>query len=154
MNSAQLVIPEELVWLMEEHVRSTFPREACGLLGGRSRCVTSVRPVLNIAPSDDRFRMEPAGQVHAILAIEAAGDDLLAIYHSHPRGPDTPSEIDIKQWRYPRALSLIWSRSSGTWNCRAFKHYLSAYAEAELILLHKAPDESGSPSANAGEDLS
>ena len=35
------------------------------------------------------------------------GDELLAIYHSHPNSPPVPSLTDIQQHEYPDVLYLI-----------------------------------------------
>ena len=64
--------------------------------------------------------MHPQQQVEAFLLMEAKEWDLLAIYHSHPRGPDGPSRTDLDEFTYPEALALIWSRLQGEWVCRAY----------------------------------
>jgi proteasome lid subunit RPN8/RPN11 len=38
---------------------------------------------------------------------EDAGLELLAIYHSHPQGPEGPSETDIAMATYPEATYII-----------------------------------------------
>ncbi len=42
-----------------------------------------------------------------MIDFEDAGLELLAIYHSHPRGPATPSETDVARAFYPEAIYLI-----------------------------------------------
>jgi proteasome lid subunit RPN8/RPN11 len=51
--------------------------------------------------------MEPAPQVRAIVDIEAAGLEFLAIYHSHPDGPARPSLTDLVQAYYPEQAYII-----------------------------------------------
>ena len=59
-------------WIaMEKHVVNCLPEEACGLLGGESGNVLSVRPVTNISGNPYRFRMEPGEQIKAMIEIEA-----------------------------------------------------------------------------------
>ncbi|MDW8328208.1 MAG: M67 family metallopeptidase, partial [Anaerolineales bacterium] len=95
--------------LITEHLTRELPNEACGLLGGRAGVVEQVIAVENAARSPVRYRMDPARQLEAMLAIEAAGLELTAIYHSHPNGPATPSLTDIAEAYYPDSLYLICS---------------------------------------------
>lgn len=104
---------------MLEHVRRCAPDEACGLLRGKWDEVCQVYPISNIARSPDRFRMDPVQQVEALMHIEERGQ-LVAIYHSHPSGPTTPSELDIKEAAYPEAVYLVWAKQEEEWQCRAF----------------------------------
>jgi hypothetical protein len=57
------------------------------MLAGREGKTEIVLPVTNVDHSPYRFRMHPAEQVRSLMAIEAMGLELLAIYHSHPEGP-------------------------------------------------------------------
>jgi proteasome lid subunit RPN8/RPN11 len=51
--------------------------------------------------------MDAKAQIDAIRTMRAAGEELFAIYHSHPEGPATPSAEDLAQAAYPEALYLI-----------------------------------------------
>jgi proteasome lid subunit RPN8/RPN11 len=73
------------------HVRQHVDEEACGLVGGKSATALKVYPITNALHSPSRFRMEARGQINALMEIERNGWDLLAIYHSHLKGPGTPS---------------------------------------------------------------
>jgi proteasome lid subunit RPN8/RPN11 len=65
--------------------------------------------------------MNPQQQLDALLDMEQNGWDLLAIYHSHPHGPELPSHTDILEHFYPDALCMIWSKGTAGWVCRAFQ---------------------------------
>ena len=41
--------------------------------------------------------MDPQGQFDALKTIEDAGNELLAIYHSHTRSAAYPSQTDVNQ---------------------------------------------------------
>jgi proteasome lid subunit RPN8/RPN11 len=43
------------------------------------------------------------------IDFEDAGLELVAIYHSHPQGPEGPSETDIERAGYPQAVYIICS---------------------------------------------
>jgi len=105
---------------MLHHVQECLPEEACGLLAGREGRVSQVMPVENSAHSAIRFRMDPQAQVSGLLGIEAQGLELVAIYHSHPSGPETPSETDRAEVYDPEALVLVWCFGSRGWQARAF----------------------------------
>lgn len=121
----RLVFAQEQLESMEAHVERLAPEEACGLLGGRRTpaggSVELVIPVTNQLHSPIRYRMEPHEQLAALITLETQGLDLLAIYHSHPNGPADPSPTDLAEAYYPEALSVIWHRWGGAWQCRAFR---------------------------------
>lgn len=96
------------------HLQRAYPLEACGLLAGLSGEVSQVYVVENILQSATAFEMNPRQQLDAMLDCEARGLDLLGIYHSHPRGPQTPSETDVAQAYYPEAVQLIVSLQDPT----------------------------------------
>ncbi len=85
-----------------------YPEEGCGFLAGRDEQVQALYPVENVLHSPVAFEMDPQQQIAALLAIEAAGQQLLAIYHSHPHGPKRPSATDVaRAGNYPDALQVV-----------------------------------------------
>jgi proteasome lid subunit RPN8/RPN11 len=64
--------------------------------------------------------MDPAEQIEAMFTIEEQGQQIIAIYHSHPSGPDHPSEIDLNQAAYPNTAHIIWYPSGEQWVSRAY----------------------------------
>jgi proteasome lid subunit RPN8/RPN11 len=105
---------------MLAHVSQLVPEEACGIAAGRDGITTHVYLVENALHSPVRFRMDAQQQVDAILEIEDQGQDLLAIFHSHPAGPPVPSPTDVESATFPEAVNLIWSKPDGQWTCRGF----------------------------------
>lgn len=108
MTDLSLILTPDQWDGMRRHVDGEAPLEACGLLGGRSGVVEIVLPVKNVAASPVRFRMDPQAQLKAFAELEAAGLELLAIFHSHPTGPSIPSPTDIAEAAYD-AIYIIWS---------------------------------------------
>lgn len=107
----EVILSEALIEAMFDHLRSCLPEEACGLIGGivadgRGRAVC-LFPVENMLHSPVAYEMEPLQQIEAMLEIENAGLELMAIYHSHPAGPSRPSHSDIAQAYYPDAAAII-----------------------------------------------
>jgi proteasome lid subunit RPN8/RPN11 len=104
---------------MRRYVIAQAPLEGCGLLAGKNRVVEIVLPVKNAAGSAIRFRMEPRAQLRAFELIESSGQELLAIFHSHPKGSSTPSPTDIREAAYP-VVHIIWSPVGRRWQSRGF----------------------------------
>jgi len=92
---------------MLEHLSCSLPHEGCGFLAGKAGLVTRVYGVLNQLASPSAFEMDPAQQLEAMIDIEDRELDLLAIFHSHPFGPEIPSTVDVSAASYPEAISVI-----------------------------------------------
>ena len=90
-------ISRALIDEMVAHAREDLPNECCGMIGGRDGEATSVVRVENAAASPLRYEMDPQGQYDALKAIEDAGEELVAIYHSHTRSAAYPSQTDVNE---------------------------------------------------------
>ncbi len=119
---------------MAQHVQTAAPLEACGLIAGQAGRSVAVYPIPNVLASPSRFRMAPEAQWQALYAIEQQGWDLLGIYHSHPQGPPSPSEVDARELTYPEVFHLIWAPLGAVWVCRAFFWTPQGFTEAPLRL--------------------
>lgn len=97
--------------------------EVCGLISGDARGLKRCYPVANVAGDKRRlFEMDPKGLVAAMRAMRDNGEELKAIYHSHPEAPAQPSLEDIRQHEYPEALYLIVSLGTkGVLEMRGFR---------------------------------
>ncbi len=101
-------IARSLIDEMVAHAREDLPNECCGMVGGSDGRATSVVRVTNAAASPLRFEMDPQGQYDALKEIEDAGDELLAIYHSHTKSAAHPSQTDVNQAvNWPDAIYVI-----------------------------------------------
>ena len=105
----QLILLRSQVEQMIGHARAEAPLEACGLLGGENGRVESVYPAVNALQSPTRFQVRVSDLLDALTAIESHGwgPDPIAIYHSHPQGPEGPSETDITEASYPDSVYII-----------------------------------------------
>jgi len=83
------------------------PNECCGIIAARDGKAVSVHPARNAAASPLRYEMEGMEQYRIQTAIEDAGHELGAIYHSHTRTSPHPSQTDINLAFYPEALYVI-----------------------------------------------
>jgi proteasome lid subunit RPN8/RPN11 len=101
-------IPQALVDEMVAHAREDLPNECCGMVGGRDGEAETVIRVANSAASPLRYEMDPQEQYDALKAIEDAGGELLAIYHSHTKSAAYPSQTDVNQAvAWPEQVYLI-----------------------------------------------
>lgn len=132
---ASLVLPAPLWEQMRADVQARLPQEACGLVGGLHGRALQVYPVDNALHSPVRYRMEPDDQVRIFLSLEKLGWELLAIYHSHPAGPDHPSPTDLAEAAYPEAVYLIWFPRQGEWACTGFLIQDGEYSEISILIL-------------------
>ncbi len=119
MNNRSITVTQSHMFSMQRHINFIAPFEACGMLGGKDDVVELVLPVKNALESKTRFLMDPKAQLRAIQQIESEGLEILAIFHSHPKGPSSPSETDIAESRYPVA-NIIWAKTGRRWTARAF----------------------------------
>ena len=92
---------------MIHHLQTVYPLEACGFLAGRDDTVEHIYAIDNILQSRTNYEMDAKQQLGAMLDMETNGWELIAIFHSHPNGPQTPSETDIKLAYYPESIYLI-----------------------------------------------
>jgi proteasome lid subunit RPN8/RPN11 len=105
----QLTLTQSQVKQMMAHARAEAPLEACGLLGGENGHVLEIFPAVNALQSPTRYQVEPEQLLSILKSMEARGWGLdpLAIYHSHPRGPETPSETDVAESYYINSICVI-----------------------------------------------
>jgi len=120
-----------------EHARSVAPHECCGLVGGIDARAHNVYPLRNAAANPlVTYEASPEDLFAAQRSMRERGEQLLAIYHSHPRSADPePSETDVRLAYYPTAVYLIVglgdeqprlsafriSESEGTWELVEFE---------------------------------
>src|ERR1041384_504073 len=95
-----LILSQALLNEMIQYVDQRVPLEACGLLVGHKNQAELMIGVLNQAQSETRFVMDPYEQLRAFDWIESHDLDLVAIFHSHPTGPETVSATDIVEAAY------------------------------------------------------
>lgn len=104
-----LFIPTAVALEMLQHARSEQPNEACGLLSGTLETgrATVFHPARNAEASPLRYNVHPDDLVRIIFGIEDAGDDLVAIFHSHTRSPAVPSATDHRTAQYPDVFYVL-----------------------------------------------
>lgn len=104
-----LVLPGEIWDAIVAHAREGLPEEVCGLLRGREGVVTGAVRAHNVAEDREINYTVDAQTLLKQFEFEDAGEEMLAIYHSHPVTPAYPSATDARQATYPDAVYIICS---------------------------------------------
>ena len=91
-----------------EHARADAPIECCGLIAGRDGEATRLVRVRNAEQRERHYQMDPNDQHRALTSIEDAGEDLLAIYHSHPPVGAYFSETDLEHAYMGDGQTIAW----------------------------------------------
>jgi proteasome lid subunit RPN8/RPN11 len=87
--------------------RAEAPNECCGMIAAIDGAAVAVHPARNAAASPLRYEIDGMEQYRIQAAIDDAGQELGAIYHSHTRSDPEPSQTDINLAFYPDAIYLI-----------------------------------------------
>ena len=77
------------------HARADAPNECCGMIASRDGEAVAVHRARNKSASPLRYEIDGMEQYKIQSAIEDAGLELGAIYHSHTRSEPYPSQTDV-----------------------------------------------------------
>ncbi|WP_114375175.1 Mov34/MPN/PAD-1 family protein [Elioraea thermophila] len=109
-----VVLPGEVAAALPRLADLALPREACGLLVGRtdeeSVRITGFAPSRNLAAAPDAFEIDTS--LHLVLQrrLRARGEAVVGVWHSHPSGAALPSARDAAgAWQD----GLIWLITAG-----------------------------------------
>ena len=127
-------IARELYDQLVAHARAEAPNECCGMVASADGAAVAVHPAENMAASPLRYEIDGKQQLEILDAIEDAGHDLGAIYHSHTRTAPEPSQTDINLAFYPDSLYVIIGLKDPEPDVRAWRIVDGQVSEAELIV--------------------
>ncbi len=119
----EVPFPRPLINQILQQAQSAEDREICGLISARAGQPVRSYPVENIASEPTQhFQMAPQQQIEAMRNMRESGEELFAIYHSHPDAPAHPSATDLREAAYPDTLYIIISLAvEGTLEMRGFR---------------------------------
>jgi [CysO sulfur-carrier protein]-S-L-cysteine hydrolase len=100
-------IAQSLIDEMVAHSRDDLPDECCGMVGGRDGAASTVYRAANAEASPLRYSIDAKEQFRLMREIEDAGEELVAIYHSHTKSPAYPSQTDVNLAGWPEAIYVI-----------------------------------------------
>ena len=136
MNSPDIQIPRKLTNQLLHLAQLSPDLEICGLVSSKNGLPIHCYPVTNVADHpQQRFLLDAGQQISAMAKMRELGEDLFAIYHSHPAAPALPSTHDLELAAYPDALYLIISlNTKGILEMRGFKIDRKTALEIPLTL--------------------
>jgi len=108
-SAPALILPPALAAEIIAHARAGWPAEVCGLVRGCAGRAIALHPASNIAADPSRDYEVAPSDLLVQFDWEEEGDELVAIYHSHPASPAYPSASDAWNAHYPDAVYLICS---------------------------------------------
>jgi proteasome lid subunit RPN8/RPN11 len=127
-------IARELYDQLIAHARAEAPNECCGMIATADGRAVGVHPAENAAASPLRYEIDGRQQLEILTAIEDAGHELGAIYHSHTRTAPEPSQTDVNLAFYPDALYVIVGVAGEAPDVRAWRIAGGEVSEAELVV--------------------
>ncbi len=120
MPAPLFTLPATFHHQMRAHAQTCLPEEACGLIAGQNSVGVLCLPITNLLHSTTTYQMDPLEMLAAFNRFEAENLELLAIFHSHPAGPQSPSPTDVAMFAYPGVYTLILSPEGSDWRVHAF----------------------------------
>jgi [CysO sulfur-carrier protein]-S-L-cysteine hydrolase len=105
------------------HAAEAKPNECCGLIGGQDDKARNTYPMQNVAQNPQlAYEAAPEDLFAAQREMRERGEQLLGIYHSHPRSAQpSPSQTDVRLAYYPQAVYFIVGFDNGHPVMRAFR---------------------------------
>jgi proteasome lid subunit RPN8/RPN11 len=136
MIQEEIQIPRKITNQLLHLAQISPDFEVCGLIGSKNGLPTHCYPIKNSAEHPQRrFLLDAGQQISAMAQMRELGEDLFAIYHSHPTSAALPSTNDLELAAYPDALYLIISlNTKGILEMRGFKIHQKSALEIPLIM--------------------
>jgi proteasome lid subunit RPN8/RPN11 len=138
MMPTEIQIPRKLANQLLHLAQQSANVEICGLIGSQEGLAQHCYPINNVAKNPQQhFLLDAGQQITAMSEMRELGQELFAIYHSHPTAPALPSSEDLALSAYPAALYLIISLSTkGILEMRGFKINQESAQEIPLTLIN------------------
>jgi proteasome lid subunit RPN8/RPN11 len=136
MTPEEIQIPRKITNQLLHLAQISPDFEICGLISAKNGLATHCYQIKNSAEQpQQRFLLDAAQQIATMAKMRELGEDLFAIFHSHPSAPAQPSNADLEMATYPDALYLIISlNTKGILEMRGFKIDQKTALEIPLIL--------------------
>ncbi len=139
MASEEIPLPRSLANQLLHYAQTSPETEICGLIGAKGGQAVRCYPIKNIASDPQgHYLLDPEEHIGALRAMHERGEQLFAIFHSHPAAPAVPSATDLELAAYPEALYLIVSlNTKGVLELRGFRIGGDRQASEVTLLLEQ-----------------
>jgi proteasome lid subunit RPN8/RPN11 len=108
MSSESLSLGDQVRLGILAHAANCAPNECCGLLAADTTGgIRFAYPLTNADPSPVSYTVDPEEHFGALRHAEAQGWEIAGVFHSHPRGPATPSMMDVRTALEPDWIYLV-----------------------------------------------
>lgn len=123
MLQEEIHIPRKITNQLLHLAQQSPDQEVCGLISSKNGLPARCYPINNVAEQPgQRFQLDASQQITSMASMRNQGEELFAIYHSHPTAPAQPSNADLELAAYPDALYLIISlNTKGILELRGFR---------------------------------
>ena len=105
----RLTLPAAIWDDIVAHSREEAPRECVGFVTGPAGQATATHRLANLYPDIDFYEPDPDAAWAVLEGAEARGEEVVAIYHSHPTDAAVPSARDIEHAGFDSAVFIICS---------------------------------------------
>jgi proteasome lid subunit RPN8/RPN11 len=108
MSTAPLFLADQIRQAILAHASNSAPDECCGLIAADTEgTIRFAYPLTNADPSPVSYTIDPDEHFHALRHAESLGWSIAGVFHSHPRGPATPSMVDVQSALEPDWVYLV-----------------------------------------------
>ena len=102
-----LALSKDVYQQLLAEAEESYPNECIGLVFAGNEGLRTIA-LKNVAKNPQvTYLAEPLELLQALKQADELGDDLLAIYHSHPQGPNHPSLTDLAKAYYDVPALII-----------------------------------------------
>lgn len=143
-----LQLPADIHAQIVAHCLAGLPDEACGLLAGpagrgagdgagdgaRDGAVARCFPTRNAAASAKLYTVDPKDHLRADREAEAAGMEIIGVFHSHTHTDAYPSPTDVNQAPDPAWHYVLVSLRQGAPVVRSYRIVDGVVSEEPVLL--------------------
>ena len=129
-------LPRQIASELLQLAQQSPDTEICGLVSRKNNQSLRCYPIENVANEPQKqFLLDAKQQITALKTMRENGEELFAIYHSHPNAPACPSAADLDMANYEDSLYFIISLSTkGILELRAFEIKNKIATEVQITL--------------------
>ncbi|WP_026561685.1 M67 family metallopeptidase [Bacillus sp. J37] len=134
MSNNKLTLKQNDYEKIIDHCCSEQPYEACGIVSGVNDIVSSIWKLKNESKSLNRYFVSNEKVQNVFDEIFNKGENVLGIYHSHPKTSPIPSEFDLINHPYHDVKMIIISLKKKKPVIKCYEIVNKSFFETTLIV--------------------